>query len=139
MKLRKLNNYDGGSWVPPCRSSLSDRLHCCSYIDFHCSYLYSYYNSSRTLCIKIAEIQHFILRFNKISLSLRILPLKEGSGGERRSKDRVKTGWVCGYIYYYLILISNYWKATIFFFKTYLFLKEIYKHPYFKKRHDDTV
>ncbi len=28
-----------------------ERLHCC-YIDFHCSYLYSYYNSSRTLCIK---------------------------------------------------------------------------------------
>jgi hypothetical protein len=27
------------------------RLHCC-YIDFHCSYMYSYYNSSRTLCIK---------------------------------------------------------------------------------------
>ncbi len=28
-----------------------ERLHCC-YIHFHCSYLYSYYNSSRTLCIK---------------------------------------------------------------------------------------
>ncbi len=27
------------------------RLHCC-YIYFHYSYLYSYYNSSRTLCIK---------------------------------------------------------------------------------------
>jgi hypothetical protein len=29
----------------------SERLHCC-YIDFHCAYLSSYYNSSRTLCIK---------------------------------------------------------------------------------------
>jgi hypothetical protein len=51
---------------------LLERLHCC-YIDFHCSYLYSYYISSRTLCIKwwdsafgIAH-QYFIMRFNKIS------------------------------------------------------------------------
>jgi len=47
-----------------------ERLYCC-YIDFHCSYLYSYYNSFRTLCIKCwvrTEFQHFILRFNKISL-----------------------------------------------------------------------
>jgi len=49
------------------------RLHCC-YIDFHCSDLYSYYNSSRVLCTKCwdsafrTEFQHFILRFNKISL-----------------------------------------------------------------------
>jgi hypothetical protein len=28
-----------------------ERLHC-FYIGFHCSYLYRYYNSSRTLCIK---------------------------------------------------------------------------------------
>ncbi len=46
-----------------------ERLHCC-YIAFHCCYLYSYYNSSRTLCIKCwdsafrTEFQHFILRFN---------------------------------------------------------------------------
>jgi hypothetical protein len=50
-----------------------ERLHCC-YIDFHCSYRYSYYNSSRTLCMKCwdsafrTEFEHFILRFNKISL-----------------------------------------------------------------------
>jgi hypothetical protein len=43
-------------------------------IDFHCSYLYSYYSSSRNLCIRSldsafrAEFQHFILRFDKISL-----------------------------------------------------------------------
>jgi len=46
----------------------------CYDIDFHCSYLYNYYNSSRTLCIKCwdsafrTEFEHFILRFNKISL-----------------------------------------------------------------------
>ncbi len=50
-----------------------EHLHYC-YIDFHCSYLYNYYNSSQTLCIKCwdlafcIEFQHFILRFNKISL-----------------------------------------------------------------------
>jgi hypothetical protein len=55
---------------PPC---FPERLRCC-YIDFHCSYVNSYYNSSRTLCIKCwdspfrTEFQHFILRFNKISL-----------------------------------------------------------------------
>ncbi len=47
-----------------------ERLHCC-YIDFHCSYLYSYYNSSRTLCIKCWDsafrtlFQHFILRYHQ--------------------------------------------------------------------------
>ncbi len=59
--------------VAVCLSFFPERLHCC-YIDFHCSYLYSYYNSSRTLCIKCwdsafrTEIKHFIPRFNKISL-----------------------------------------------------------------------
>jgi hypothetical protein len=48
-----------------------------SYIDFHCSYLFSYYKSPRTLCIKCwdsafrTELQHFILRFSKISLLYR--------------------------------------------------------------------
>jgi len=44
-------------------------LHWC-YIYFHCSYLYNYYNYSRTFCIK-CEFQYFILRFNKISLLFR--------------------------------------------------------------------
>jgi hypothetical protein len=39
------------------------------------------------------EFQHFILRFNKNLLTLWI-PLKEGLRGERRPKDRVKTGWL---------------------------------------------
>jgi hypothetical protein len=71
-----------------------ERLECC-YIDFHCSYLYNYYNSSRTLCIKCwdsaafrIEFQHFILRSNKISLLLRI-PLKQGLGCERRPQDKM--------------------------------------------------
>jgi hypothetical protein len=41
-------------------------------------------------CALNAEIQHFVLRFNKISL-LYGYQLKEGLGGERRPKDRVKT------------------------------------------------
>jgi hypothetical protein len=62
-----------------------DHLHCC-YIDFHCSYLYSYYNCSRSLCIKCwdsafrTEFQHFILRFNKISFAL-LIPLKRRVSG----------------------------------------------------------
>ncbi len=58
-----------------------ERLHCC-YLDFHCSYWYSYYDSFRTLCIKCSA---FCTEFQ---LTLRI-PLKEELGGERRSKDRV--------------------------------------------------
>jgi hypothetical protein len=60
------------TWVSPCLSSFPERLHCC-YIDFQCSFLYSYYNSSRTLCIKCwdsafrTDLYDFILRFNKIS------------------------------------------------------------------------
>ncbi len=66
VKLRK-------PWVSSWLSFFPERLHCC-YIVFHCSYLYSCYNSSLTLCIKCwisafrTEFQHFILRFNKISL-----------------------------------------------------------------------
>jgi hypothetical protein len=74
------------SWVSPCLSIFPERLHCC-YIDFHCSYLYSYYyDSSQTLNIKCSysafrtEFQHFILRFNKISFLLQI-QLKQGLGG----------------------------------------------------------
>jgi len=43
-------------------------------------------------CALNAEFQHFILRFNKNFLTLRI-PLKEGIGGEKRPKDRVKSLW----------------------------------------------
>jgi len=38
------------------------------------------------------ELEHFILRFNKMTLRI---PLKEGIRGERRPKDRVKTGLLC--------------------------------------------
>jgi hypothetical protein len=40
--------------------------------------------------------QHFILRFIKMSFTL-WTPLKEGIGGERRPKDRVKTGLLYGH------------------------------------------
>ncbi len=36
---------------PPCLSFVLESLYC-RYIDFHCSYMYSYYNSSQTLCIQ---------------------------------------------------------------------------------------
>jgi hypothetical protein len=63
------------SWVSPCLSFFPERL--------HCYYMYSYYNSSPTFCIKCwdsafrPELQHFILRFNKISLLLVVRGLKE--------------------------------------------------------------
>jgi hypothetical protein len=70
-----------------------DRLHCC-YTYFHCSYLYNYYNYSRTLCIKCwafrTELQHFILTFNKNVLTYFADTIeREDRGGERRPKDRV--------------------------------------------------
>jgi hypothetical protein len=43
-----------------------ERLHC-DYIYFHWSYLYNYYNYLEP-CALNAEFQHFIPRFNKISL-----------------------------------------------------------------------
>jgi hypothetical protein len=50
--------------------------------------------TSNERCALNAEFQHYIPRFNKISLTLRT-SLREGTGGERRPKDRVtrKTLW----------------------------------------------
>jgi hypothetical protein len=96
VKLRK------PSWLSPCLSFFPERLHFC-YIDFHWSYLYSYYNSSWTLCIKCwdsafrTEFQNFILRFNKISL-LSGYHWKRGErlkGGPKTGK----TGWLYRYLY----------------------------------------
>jgi hypothetical protein len=67
-----------------------ERLHCC-YIYFHCTTTII----SLEPCALSAEYQHFILRFIKMSFTLWI-PLKEGIGGERRPKDRVKTGLLYG-------------------------------------------
>ncbi len=39
-------------------------------------------------CALYAKFEHFILRFNKISLRLQI-PLKEGIGGEREGEDKI--------------------------------------------------
>ncbi len=73
LKLRKPSEIFDGFLSFTVSLFFRDRLHCC-YIDFRCSYLYSYYNSSRPLCIKCPDsafrtkFQQFILRFNKISL-----------------------------------------------------------------------
>ncbi len=70
-----------------------ERVHWC-YIDFHCSYLYIYYNLSRALCIKCwdsafrTQFQHFILRFPYFADTT-----KRGVRGW-------KTGWLYGYLYY---------------------------------------
>ncbi len=74
-----------------------DRLHCCC-IYFHCSYMYNYYNYLEP-CALNAEFLHFIPRFNKTSLLCGPLWLKDGLGGEKRPKDRVKTGWLWGKLY----------------------------------------
>jgi hypothetical protein len=57
VKLRKPSNF------LPCLSCFPERLHCCCYIYFHCSYLYSYYEFSQP-CALNAQIQHFVLSFS---------------------------------------------------------------------------
>jgi hypothetical protein len=47
-------------------------------------------------CALNAEFQHFILRFNTISLLCRYHRERERIGGESRPKDRVKAGWLYG-------------------------------------------
>jgi hypothetical protein len=49
--------------------------------------MYNYYNYLEP-CALTADFQHFIPRFNKTSFT----SFKEGIGGEKRPKDRVKTG-----------------------------------------------
>jgi hypothetical protein len=87
-----------GNWVSSCFHPLfPERLHCCCYIGiyFHCSYLYNTIISSKPYALK-AEFQHFIPRFNKKTSLLLRTSVKEGMiiMGERRPKDRVKTGWL---------------------------------------------
>jgi len=76
------------NWISSCHSFLRERLHS-SYIYFHCSYLYMCTIITLEPCALDAEFQHFIPRFNKISLILWI-PLKEGFG----VKGGPKTGWL---------------------------------------------
>ncbi len=64
-----------------------ERLHCC-HIYFHCSYPYNYYNYPEP-CALNAEFQHYIHRFNKISL-LWGPHSKRGQG----VKGGPKTGWL---------------------------------------------
>jgi hypothetical protein len=60
------------------------------------TYIFTAPNCTTTIislepCALNAEYQHFILRFIKMSLLCGYF-VKEGIGGERRPKDRVKTG-----------------------------------------------
>jgi hypothetical protein len=64
---------------------------CALNAEFHCSYMYNYYNHYLEPCALNAEFQHFIPRFHKNFLTLRT-SLNEGIGGEKRLKGRVKTG-----------------------------------------------
>jgi hypothetical protein len=61
----------------------------------HCCYTYVFTAPTTTIialepCALNAETQHFIMRFNKVFLTLHI-PLKEGIGGKSSPKDIVKT------------------------------------------------
>jgi hypothetical protein len=91
VKLRKPSILMVSS-VSPLSFFFPRRINCC-YINFHCSYLYSYYNSSRTLCIKCwdsafsTEFQHFILRFPYFADTT-----KRGVRGW-------KTGWLYRFLY----------------------------------------
>jgi len=56
--------------------------------------MYQYYNYSQTLCIKLVNFNISypdLMQFHYF-LDTTDLRLKEGFGGERRPKDRVKTG-----------------------------------------------
>jgi hypothetical protein len=94
-----------GSWAPDgcwvSQFTLSfffpERLECLHRF-FNCSYLYSYYNSSRTLCIALnVEIQHFVLSFSIAYWDLRkFLTLWIHTKRERLGvKGGPKTGWSC--------------------------------------------
>ncbi len=70
-----------------------ERLHrCCIY--FHCSSVYTAIIITLEPCTLNAEFQHFIPRFNKISLLHRYHSKRGFWGGERRLKDSVKTRWL---------------------------------------------
>jgi hypothetical protein len=51
----------------------------------------NYYNYLQPCALNAEFQQHFIPRFNKNFLTLQT-SFKEGIGGEKRPKDRVKTG-----------------------------------------------
>jgi hypothetical protein len=75
------------NWVSSCFDLFPERLHC-YHIYFHCSYLFNYYNYLEP-CALNAEFQHYIPRFNKISL-LWGPYWKRGQG----VKGGPKTGWL---------------------------------------------
>ncbi len=77
---------------------------------FHCSYMYCYYNYSRTLCTKCWVSTH---RFNKISLhcGYHWFEVERGVwGGERRPKDKVT--WRISLLYIWFYKIGQLWSSA---------------------------
>jgi hypothetical protein len=68
-----------------------ERLQCC-YMYFHCSHVYNYYIYLEPCALNAEFQQHFIPRFNKTSLLCGPPSKRVVKGGERKPKDRVKTG-----------------------------------------------
>jgi hypothetical protein len=92
VNLKKPKNFCGvltSSRLHPAILSLKG-LYCC-YIYFHCSYMYTYYNYSQSMCIKLQNFNVSypdLMQFHYIMNTIH-LTLKEGFGGERRPEDRV--------------------------------------------------
>jgi hypothetical protein len=101
-ETQKTINFDC-SWVFTVSFFFSERLHWC-YIIFTAP-------TCRAAIIPLepcalnGEIQHhFVLGFSISYWDLIKFPYftdttKRGIRGERRPKDRVKTGWICGWLY----------------------------------------
>jgi hypothetical protein len=53
--------------------------------------MYRYYKYSQTLCIKLLNFNPDLMQFHYF-VEITDLRLKEGFGGDRRPKDRVKAG-----------------------------------------------
>ncbi len=97
-KIMQNHPYTSSSIFRPCFWTQSflfpERFHCC-YIYFHCSYMYNYYNYYLEPCALNAEFFHTSYP-DLIKLPyFADITLREGiMGGEKRPKERLKTGWL---------------------------------------------
>jgi hypothetical protein len=107
IKQKKLQNKNTSPFQLECKLRKPSIF--CDHLSWEHTYIFSLhnYNLLSNLVHQLnAEFQHFILRFHKNLLTwgnqtdLRLK--KEFLGGERRSKDRMKTGWL-------------YWRLGFFF------------------------
>jgi len=105
-ETKKTINFDD-SWVSPSLSFLPERLHCYD-IDFHCSYLYSYYIIPLKPCALNAEIQRFVLSFSISYWDLIKFPyftdstkrgVRRWKEAQRQGEDRVNLRISLLYIY----------------------------------------